>query len=106
MLWGRVTSPSGAPFSFIELRKLAVNSVARQRGIDPGTVSDKFRRQLLPHIDGTTAFDELAESWLAAGSPNLYNALSHHAVEESDRARLRAFFRDHSRGVEINASAT
>ena len=74
------------------LRLDACRVVAERRGIQPTTVSDKFRRQLIPHIRGTAAFDVAVGEWLQGDPARLRSALDSHAVTSDDRRQIRAFF--------------
>lgn len=73
-------------------RQRAVETVAARRGIGISTVSDKYRRQLKPDVDGTEDFDRLLTAWLQTGSSGLRDVLQRHAVEFGDERRIEDFF--------------
>ena len=78
--------------SVTSLRIQAVKSVAKRRGIYSTTVSNKFRRELRPEIDGTAAFDQLLEDWLAQGSNELKNIILKHKSDPGDVEFINSVF--------------
>lgn len=70
----------------------AVERVADLRRIDRTTVSDKFRRQLQPHIANTADFDERLRSWLSSGDIKLRDALLAHSESDEDEAAIWNYF--------------
>lgn len=95
----RLRAHGGAGRSATQLRFDACNVVAKQRGILPSTVSDKFRRQLIPQIRDTRDFDCALTEWLRKQPSRLHSALDAHAVSDHDRERIRAFFQDTDRAL-------
>lgn len=79
-----------------ELRIKALDRVARRRSILITTVSDKFRRQLHPTINGTLEFDRVLFGWLDSQVPALQLALEKNASHSDDFARIRSLFGDNS----------
>lgn len=82
------------PVRLRRLRIESVNAVARQRGTDRTTVSNKYRREMEPDFKNTGDFDNAVRAWLAAGSRELERVLRKHAVSDHDLARIEAFFSD------------
>lgn len=71
----------------------AVEQVAKQRGIDPTTVDDKYNRRLKPDIDKTEDFNEVVDRWLRKGSPELQHILLRHSKkDDEDKERVKRFF--------------
>lgn len=77
--------------AIVKLRQDALYDVARRRSIDPTTVSNKFRRELRPHINNTGEFDKLLIDWLKNNSDELQHALEA-GMNHSDAAKIRQFF--------------
>jgi hypothetical protein len=88
-----------------DLRIKVMEDVARRRGIHPGTVSDKFRRQLQPDMNDTADFDHLVESWLAHGSDRLRQIMLQHA-DSSDKKAIALFFDSHPSGTSLSGPGT
>ena len=74
-----------------EHRIHAVNEVAGQRGVLITTISDKYRRQLSPHLTNTEDFDILLSRWLQEGPSELQNILLYHSRSNQDRERVKRF---------------
>lgn len=74
------------------LRSQADASVAARRGIDRTTVSNKYRRELKPEIDGTPDFDQKLEDWLVFGSDGLRSIMIKHTSDPADRELIDRFF--------------
>lgn len=74
------------------LRTQAVNDVASNRGVTPPTVSNKYRREMRPDVDGTAEFDEAVRTWLIEGSNELERVLRKHAVTNRDLSEIDRFF--------------
>ena len=66
------------------LRRKAVASVAKRRGIYNQSVLDKFIRQLQPDVRGAAHFDMLLEAWLLSDSDQLKNILLKHKRDRLD----------------------
>jgi len=71
-----------------ELRRIAVETVARKRNVTSSTVADKFVRQLRPHVQGTADFDRLLEAHLQKSSADLRGVLFAHANGRDDELRI------------------
>ena len=71
-----------------ELRRIAVETVARRRHVTSSTVADKFVRQLRPQVQGTADFDRLLEGHLQKSSPALRDILLAHATGQDDELRI------------------
>lgn len=85
--------------SSAELRRLrtaAVNDVASDRGVASTTVSNKYRREMRPDLDGTSEFDEVVRAWLFEGSNELERILRKHAVTHRDLTEIDEFFSSRS----------
>lgn len=82
------------PLEIRQLRVEAVNEVAASREVTAPTVSNKYRREMHPHFDGTHDFDEAVQSWLRDGSDELKRVLREHAITHADLNRISAFFFD------------
>lgn len=85
----------GGP-SVKDLRIQALYSVADRRGIQSTSVSNMFRRQLRPEVDGTAGFDRLLESWLVSGSDELANVLLKYTIDPGDEELINNTFYDAS----------
>jgi predicted HNH restriction endonuclease len=79
-----------------DLRIEALGRVAHRRSILPTTVSNKFRRELRPAINGTSGFDRALFEWLDSRATKLQLALEQNATRSDDFARIREFFEDDS----------
>jgi hypothetical protein len=84
-------TPGMSATRITRLRIEAMQRVARSRSIEATTVSDKFRRQLRPSINGTPEFDKALYAWLNSGSNRLQVALESGAAP-SDQPSIRSFF--------------
>src|SRR5438046_3178704 len=71
-----------------ELRRIAVETVARRRHVTSSTVAEKFVRQLRPQVQGTADFDRLLEGHLQKSSPALRDILLAHATGQDDELRI------------------
>src|SRR5207247_5480196 len=71
-----------------ELRRIAVETVARRRHVTSSTVADKFVRQLRPQVQGTADFDRLLEAHLRKSSAGLRGVLFAHANGRDDERRI------------------
>lgn len=74
------------------LRVEAVNEVASARGVVASTVSNKYRREMRPDLDGTPEFDGAVRAWLLDGSDELKRILRKHAVTNRDLSEIEQFF--------------
>jgi hypothetical protein len=77
-----------------KFRERAVPVVAKRHNVNPNTIHDKLVRQLAPHVKDAVGFDRLVARWLGGDHKPLRTALLAHAVDEADRSRVEAFFRD------------
>ncbi|MNM32714.1 hypothetical protein D3C81_433110 [compost metagenome] len=74
------------------VRIRVVRRIAKERGVDYQTIADTYIRRLAPDIEGTFAFDQLVQDWLASGSQSLRRILEKNALGRGDRARISSFF--------------
>lgn len=71
-----------------ELRRMAVETVARRRHVTSNTIADKFIRQLRPQVLCTADFDRLLERYLQKSSDALRNILFTHAIGQDDEIKI------------------
>ena len=74
------------------LRKDATRATADRLGVQFGTISDKYLRQLKPDVDDTDAFDALLNAYLSGQGTRLKEALMLHTVTDADRIEIGRFF--------------
>ena len=74
------------------IRRTCVDATAKRNGVDPTTVSNKFRRELHPHLTGTDAFDQAVWAWLSGQAGGLRRALLGSCVTPEDESAVRDFF--------------
>jgi hypothetical protein len=84
----------GSPETVTRLRGEVCKRIAFERGVSDTTVTSKFRRGLLPEIDGTKAFDLAVWEWISGGSQELQAILTKHAGDDDDRQLLQQMFAD------------
>ena len=85
-------SPDFSENNFRSLRRDAVDYVASCRGIDSTTVSNKFRRELIPDITGTADFDSSLRAWLDNRDSRLKHALIKHSKNDEDESSVNRLF--------------
>ena len=78
--------------SIRQLRINATKKISTKRNIYESTVSNKYRRELKPEINGTDEFDFALSEWLKNGSNKLKNALFNHCVNSYDKQRIMNLF--------------
>lgn len=71
-----------------DLRIDALNIVAAELGIQYTTVSNKYRRGLVPDIEGTHEFDVALYEWVSSSSERLKSILLKHSLTEQDRVEV------------------
>lgn len=81
-IWDAVQDLTITPELLREARIAAVTQVAQDRGIEPSTVSNKFRREI--GLKGTEDFDRVVFAWLIQNSAEL-----------EQRMKLRSSPRNH-----------
>ena len=74
------------------VRVEATDAVAVRRGVQYGTISDKYRRQLKPDVHDTHAFNTLLIAWLSGKGGRLKEALLRHSVTDADEIEINRFF--------------
>lgn len=68
-----------------DVRMRKGKEIARRRSVTYNTVMDRIIRQLRPEIRSVSDFENMCLRWKQGGSPQIFQVLLAHSVDEYDR---------------------